>query len=379
MSLQFEAQIKLSGLVGGIAGLIVTGDESGITAGQSAGEGVYANNYLNHNEAIRLDKELNSCQDPSSCQKVIDKYRALSDKNSQELQAACARHPMTCTAHYQKLVSNGLDATEIPDWVPLNDSMSNEQAIEFVRAVNREDQEYINTHTSLADKVLPVVSDPEVQFGLLTGAVIVKDLALAVSNGAKNLFGNAGKVVTSEVSAAGSASGLTRSRSSVPNRRQIYLSNSTNPEVRQSLLDRSRELRGELPSKLKREGNVGVAQIEIEGQPLELKAHSKINYSGDKGSDRGFTLLKPQEDWVFTPKKVNSDGYLDETGYLRHADTEFKLLEDIASRLGSDKAAIGKINLFTERQACQSCGDVILDFRNRYPNIQLNIFLRDIE
>ncbi|ASA57933.1 filamentous hemagglutinin N-terminal domain-containing protein [Vibrio gazogenes] len=202
-SLNTEAQIKLSGLVGGIAGLIVTGDESGITAGQSAGEGVYANNYLNHNEAIRLDKELNSCQDPSSCQKVIDKYRALSDKNSQELQAACARHPITCTAHYQKLVSNGLDATEIPDWVPLNDSMSNEQAIEFVRAVNREDQEYINTHTSLADKVLPVVSNPEVQFELLTGAVIVKDLALAVSKGAKNLFGNAGKVVTSEASAAG--------------------------------------------------------------------------------------------------------------------------------------------------------------------------------
>ena len=159
---------------------------------------------------------------------------------------------------------------------------------------------------------------------------------------------------------------------------KTYLSNSTNPEIRQALLDRRQELRGELPSKLKREGNFGVAQVVIEGLPTELKAHSKINYVGDKGADRGFSLLKPQEDWVFTPKKVNSDGYLDVAGYLRHADTEFKLLEDIASRLGSNTQTTGKVNLFTERLTCQSCGDVILDFRNRYPNIQLNVFSRDL-
>ncbi|MET0027449.1 MAG: deaminase domain-containing protein [Candidatus Thiodiazotropha sp.] len=37
----------------------------------------------------------------------------------------------------------------------------------------------------------------------------------------------------------------------------------------------------------------------------------------------------------------------------------------------------GTVNLFTERLNCQSCGDVVLDFRNRYPNIQLNVFTRD--
>ncbi|MET1256371.1 deaminase domain-containing protein [Aliikangiella maris] len=157
------------------------------------------------------------------------------------------------------------------------------------------------------------------------------------------------------------------------------MSNSTNPEIREALLNRSLELRGQLTSKLKREGNFGVAQIDIDGLPSELKAHSKINFVGDKGADKGFVLLKPQDEWAFIPKKINSSGYIDDAGYLRHADTEFKLLEDIAARLGNNTQASGRVNLFTERLACQSCGDVILDFRSRYPNVQLNVFSRDFD
>jgi hypothetical protein len=129
---------------------------------------------------------------------------------------------------------------------------------------------------------------------------------------------------------------------------------------------------------LKREGNFGIAQIDIEGLPTELKAHSKINFSTDKGADGGFVLLKPESEWTFTPKRVTPEGIVSESGYLRHADTEFKLLDDIASRLGpSNPQARGTVNLFTERLTCQSCGDVVLDFRNRYPNVQLNVFTRD--
>ena len=53
---------------------------------------------------------------------------------------------------------------------------------------------------------------------------------------------------------------------------------------------------------------------------------------------------------------------------------EYKLLETIAQQLGNNRNVSGRIDLFTELKACQSCSNVILEFRNRYPNIQLNIF-----
>ncbi|WP_205687130.1 deaminase domain-containing protein [Clostridium septicum] len=49
---------------------------------------------------------------------------------------------------------------------------------------------------------------------------------------------------------------------------------------------------------------------------------------------------------------------------------EAKILEDIA--LKKDKNI--KVNLFTELDTCQSCTNIILEFRAKYPNIKLNIF-----
>ncbi|WP_425289353.1 deaminase domain-containing protein [Shewanella algae] len=60
--------------------------------------------------------------------------------------------------------------------------------------------------------------------------------------------------------------------------------------------------------------------------------------------------------------------------YTRQWDTEFKILNDVALRLGNNRNATGSINLFTERLTCTSCTDVIFDFKARYPNIQLNVF-----
>lgn len=60
--------------------------------------------------------------------------------------------------------------------------------------------------------------------------------------------------------------------------------------------------------------------------------------------------------------------------YSRQSDTEFKILNDIDSRLGTNTSTKGVINLFTERRACAGCSDVIMEFRHKYPNIQLNVF-----
>jgi len=54
-----------------------------------------------------------------------------------------------------------------------------------------------------------------------------------------------------------------------------------------------------------------------------------------------------------------------------NVDSEVKILEDIAKDLPSD--AKGTINLFTEREPCPSCKHVIKQFRERFPNIALNV------
>lgn len=151
-----------------------------------------------------------------------------------------------------------------------------------------------------------------------------------------------------------------------------------NPEVGIQLQNRVDEIREALPRKIREKGNVGVAKIDIEGLPSELKAHSRINAPDDLGAE-GFVLLKEEDEWIFQPKSVDPDNArLDtELAYTRKWDTEFKILEDVATRLGPNHDATGTINLFTERLACASCSDIIMEFRMRYPNIQVNVHVGD--
>jgi len=141
------------------------------------------------------------------------------------------------------------------------------------------------------------------------------------------------------------------------------------------LQDRVDEVRSTLPSKLKRSGNMGIAKIDVEGLPDELFAHSRINKPTDKGANKGFAFLRDEENWTFKPKSVDPDNARVDTpkSYVRKWDSEFKILNEIAYRLGDKTNVSGEIDLFTERLACASCSDVIMEFRKRYPNIELNV------
>ncbi|MEL4472431.1 deaminase domain-containing protein [Shewanella algae] len=159
----------------------------------------------------------------------------------------------------------------------------------------------------------------------------------------------------------------------VPNRQVLTKAERLN--IQKALQTRVEDIRAELPKKLQGSGNVGVAQLDIPGLPIELKAHSRINYPTDKSAD-GFVHLADESDWIFKPKAVDPDNVRVGTpdAYTRQWDTEFKILNDVALRLGNNRNATGSINLFTERLTCTSCTDVIFDFKARYPNIQLNVF-----
>ena len=58
----------------------------------------------------------------------------------------------------------------------------------------------------------------------------------------------------------------------------------------------------------------------------------------------------------------------------RYHDSEAKILENITSRIKDTPNVKGKIDLYTERDCCDSCKNLISEFRNKFPNIELNIY-----
>lgn len=142
-----------------------------------------------------------------------------------------------------------------------------------------------------------------------------------------------------------------------------------------SLANRVQELREKLPnSKLRNQGNMASADVDIPGVKKEFAAHSQINNATSKGADAGdFSYLKPEAERNFT---TYTEAGKPRAEYPRYHDTEVKILEDISSQI-SDPSVHGTINLFTEAPACQSCTNVIFEFRRKYPNIKLNIYTGD--
>ncbi|MNI79911.1 hypothetical protein D3C81_2252740 [compost metagenome] len=54
-------------------------------------------------------------------------------------------------------------------------------------------------------------------------------------------------------------------------------------------------------------------------------------------------------------------------------DTEYKILNDIDKKLGDNREAKGTITMFTEKDTCGSCHLVISKFKEKYPDITIEI------
>lgn len=59
--------------------------------------------------------------------------------------------------------------------------------------------------------------------------------------------------------------------------------------------------------------------------------------------------------------------------FPRYNDTEAKILENIAAQI-TDFNVSGTINLYSELDCCQSCTNIIFEFRRKYPNVELKIY-----
>jgi len=104
--------------------------------------------------------------------------------------------------------------------------------------------------------------------------------------------------------------------------------------------------------------NIAIAEFEIGGDTDEL-----IAISGR--STRPGTVGLPQQP-IFVTFEIPP-------GHSRAYDSEYKLLEELGSRYAQTPDVEGTINLFTERSPCDSCTNVIAQFRRRFPNIILTV------
>ncbi len=147
------------------------------------------------------------------------------------------------------------------------------------------------------------------------------------------------------------------------------------PVADAEICNRVKELRSSLTGSFKKSGNFGYARVDIPGiEKKEFYAHSSIDELSETLAERvpDISLIPPNP--LFEALNVNSDNIVDgENSYSRAYDTEYKILNDLASRLGDNNEAAGTIRLFTDRMTCPSCTRVINTFMEKYPRIGIDV------
>ncbi|MTH55004.1 hypothetical protein GKZ89_16495 [Bacillus mangrovi] len=152
---------------------------------------------------------------------------------------------------------------------------------------------------------------------------------------------------------------------------KVYPTRPINPIEEAHIIERVKELRGSLPSRYKKSGNFAIAEVNVSGiSKTEFYAQSRIDeLNGSLNEKTPEISLKPENPIFKATKAAGKDG----DSYLRDTDTEYKILNDIASRLGENAEATGRIRLFTELDTCDSCSKVIADFAAKYNKIELEV------
>jgi hypothetical protein len=164
---------------------------------------------------------------------------------------------------------------------------------------------------------------------------------------------------------------------------------SRDPQLRQiepgkdgAALARIAFIREKLPEQYRERNNFAWAVAKIDGlSKVEYFAHSGIQDLDGLSSKAAKPIeeisIKPREGKAkFKTLCVNQNGAVE--GYDcwdRNVDTEFKILEDMASRL-KNTSATGSVRLFTELYPCPSCWNVMKQFLATYTNVQMQVLYR---
>ncbi|WP_249226392.1 VENN motif pre-toxin domain-containing protein, partial [Entomohabitans teleogrylli] len=211
-----------SGLAGGL-----TGDSTAeaVSAAQ-AGKTTVENNYLSDKEAHQFDKELSDCKKSGGdCNKVIEKYINISNKNSNELAEACTGGGVTCVT-WEELVQASTNAAVDDDpntlyTIRLGERLKDPDAAAIVRYLNGSDLKFLQDNITDGDRLMAIVMDPTSwPFMVMGGKAIFSNaanntksqlIAVGVSAAANAgiQYGVTGEVKLSDVIGAGVIGAIT--------------------------------------------------------------------------------------------------------------------------------------------------------------------------
>ncbi|MES9765435.1 deaminase domain-containing protein, partial [Priestia megaterium] len=118
---------------------------------------------------------------------------------------------------------------------------------------------------------------------------------------------------------------------------KVYPTRQIDSVTEAHIIDRVKELRGNLTSRYKKSGNFAVAEVDVSGlSKSEFYAQSSINeLKGNLEHKVPDISLQPENPMFKATEAVGKEG----ESYLRNTDTEYKILNDIASRLGENTQA----------------------------------------
>ncbi|HIE4217113.1 TPA: deaminase domain-containing protein [Proteus mirabilis] len=101
-------------------------------------------------------------------------------------------------------------------------------------------------------------------------------------------------------------------------------------------------------------------------------ATSNYNINGEKGIADAVSGINTNDKPFVQIPDVNKRKFKTfEVGHDRAFDSEVKIFEHIANKYPT--TAKGRIDLFSERAVCDSCSNVITQFKKMYPNIEVHI------
>ena len=139
--------------------------------------------------------------------------------------------------------------------------------------------------------------------------------------------------------------------------------------IKNDLMQQVADLRSTLTGSAKTSGNMGVAQITVPGVQPTMAASSRVDDPTMAQRALGFVGEVPE---TFPSSSVWTGGQ-NPVLLNRSADSEAKILNNIAAQLGDNASVSGVVNLLTERAPCSSCSNVIYQFQKKYPNIVINV------
>jgi len=426
----------LSSAIGAMLSGAVGGSVQDAAIGGQVATNAVENNFLNRAQAIQFKKKLDECEaQKGGCpnrSEIILAFKKLSDANDTALETCITHADLACInnaskdiaresdlplslVHGELLVFNGSDnrasnRAELAK-IHINDLIKGRELVCGSLSQSACDAKITQMKGDATIKALKLTAfglsggiAPEAYVALKggftilaqTGRLAAAELVQLVQQGAYDYCSLKPMLCLAAADAIGSAAaGVPVSGVPVPHlpagggatqlakdelsaaanaaNELRYLNNTTSPEIQARLSSAANAIRGELG--IPKGGNVGFAEVNIasvSSEPLVMKAYSGYNESV------GAFLPKPAgnvDTWILKPSEATSKYIGGPEAYLRDVDTEFKILETIAQRLGNNTNAVGQINLFSERIVCPSCSNVVTQFRQRFPNIQLNVFV----